>query len=44
VDPGQDLGLLHGHARDPQRYLVGGELVTTEIDGIGACVNRVVKA
>ena len=31
-----------GHARDPQRYLVGGELVTTEVEGIGACVNRVV--
>jgi acylpyruvate hydrolase len=33
-----------GHARDPQVYLVGGETVVTEIEGIGACVNRVVKA
>ncbi|WP_110207277.1 fumarylacetoacetate hydrolase family protein [Nocardioides daejeonensis] len=33
-----------GHARDPQVYLVGGESVVTEIDGLGACVNRVVKA
>jgi len=33
-----------GHARDPQRYLGGGETVVTEIEGIGACVNRVVTA
>lgn len=32
-----------GHARDPKVYLVGGEQVVTEIDGLGACVNRVVK-
>lgn len=33
-----------GHARDPQVYLVGGETVVTEAEGIGACTNRVVKA
>lgn len=32
-----------GHARDPQVYLVGGETVVTEIEGIGACTNKVVK-
>jgi acylpyruvate hydrolase len=32
-----------GHAREPKVYLVGGETVVTAIDGIGACVNRVVK-
>lgn len=32
-----------GHARDPKVYLVGGETVVAEIDGIGACVNRVVE-
>lgn len=32
-----------GHARDPQVYLVGGETVVTEVEGLGACVNRVVK-
>jgi acylpyruvate hydrolase len=32
-----------GHARDPKVYLVGGETVVTEIDGLGACTNRVVK-
>ncbi|MEU5881464.1 fumarylacetoacetate hydrolase family protein [Spirillospora sp. NPDC047279] len=32
-----------GHARDPKTYLTGGETVVTEIDGLGACVNRVVK-
>lgn len=32
-----------GHAREPKGYLVGGETVRTEVDGIGACVNRVVK-
>ncbi len=32
-----------GHARDPKVYLVGGETVLTEIDGLGACRNRVAK-
>lgn len=32
-----------GHARKPQRYLVGGESVVTEIEGIGRLANRVVK-
>ncbi|MEU9018490.1 fumarylacetoacetate hydrolase family protein [Actinomadura sp. NPDC048394] len=32
-----------GHARDPKVYLTGGETVVTEVDGVGACVNRVVK-
>ncbi|GAA1955950.1 fumarylacetoacetate hydrolase family protein [Nocardioides panacihumi] len=32
-----------GHARDPKVYLVGGETVVTEIAGLGACTNRVVK-
>ncbi|WP_436699957.1 fumarylacetoacetate hydrolase family protein [Nocardioides sp. BYT-33-1] len=32
-----------GHARDPQIYLLGGETVTTTIEGIGACTNRIVK-
>jgi acylpyruvate hydrolase len=32
-----------GHARDPKIYLVGGETVVTEVEGIGACVNRIVK-
>lgn len=32
-----------GHARDPQVYLVGGETVVTEVEGVGACVNKVVK-
>ncbi|GGJ44157.1 fumarylacetoacetate hydrolase family protein [Streptomyces brasiliensis] len=32
-----------GHARKPQRYLVGGETVVTEIEGIGRLENRVVK-
>ncbi|WGX98811.1 fumarylacetoacetate hydrolase family protein [Nocardioides sp. L-11A] len=32
-----------GHARDPQVYLVGGETVTTRIDHLGACTNRIVK-
>ena len=31
-----------GHARRPERYLLGGELVVTEIDGIGRLENRVV--
>ncbi|NYJ73627.1 fumarylacetoacetate hydrolase family protein [Allobranchiibius huperziae] len=33
-----------GHARDPKVYLVGGETVVTEIEGLGACTNRVVKS
>lgn len=32
-----------GHARDPKVYLVGGETVVTEITGLGACTNKVVK-
>lgn len=32
-----------GHARKPGRYLVGGETVVAEIDGIGRLENRVVK-
>lgn len=32
-----------GHARDPKVYLLGGETVVTAIDGLGACVNRVVR-
>ncbi|MGH3370959.1 MAG: fumarylacetoacetate hydrolase family protein, partial [Nocardioidaceae bacterium] len=32
-----------GHARRPERYLVGGESVVAEIDGIGRLENRVVK-
>jgi acylpyruvate hydrolase len=32
-----------GHARDPKVYLVGGETVVTAIDGLGECVNKVVK-
>lgn len=32
-----------GHARDPQRFLVGGETVVAEIDGLGRQENRVVK-
>jgi len=32
-----------GHARDPKIYLLGGETVRAEIDGLGACVNRIVK-
>lgn len=31
-----------GHARRPERYLTGGELVIAEIDGIGRLKNRVV--
>ena len=31
-----------GHARKPARYLAGGELVVTEIEGIGRLENRVV--
>lgn len=32
-----------GHARKPERYLLGGETVVAEIDGIGRLENRVVK-
>ncbi|WP_432826284.1 fumarylacetoacetate hydrolase family protein [Dactylosporangium sp. CA-092794] len=32
-----------GQARTPQRFLVGGETVVAEIDGIGRLENRVVK-
>ncbi|MFI0720871.1 fumarylacetoacetate hydrolase family protein [Streptomyces sp. NPDC021224] len=32
-----------GHARRPERYLLGGETVVTEISGIGRLENRVVK-
>ncbi|MEU9284539.1 fumarylacetoacetate hydrolase family protein [Streptomyces sp. NPDC048275] len=32
-----------GHARKPARYLVGGETVVTEVEGIGRLENRVVK-
>lgn len=32
-----------GHARDPKVYLVGGETVVTEIKGLGACSNVIVK-
>lgn len=32
-----------GHARDPKVYLIGGETVVTEVEGLGACVNKVVK-
>jgi acylpyruvate hydrolase len=32
-----------GHARTPRRYLVGGETVVAEIDGIGRLENVVVK-
>jgi len=31
-----------GHARKPPRYLCGGELVVTEIEGLGRLANRVV--
>jgi acylpyruvate hydrolase len=32
-----------GHARKPPRFLVGGETVVTEIDGLGRQENRIVK-
>lgn len=32
-----------GHARTPKRYLVGGETVVAEIDGVGRLENVVVK-
>ncbi len=33
-----------GHARDPKIYLLGGETVETSVAGLGACVNKIVKA
>lgn len=33
-----------GHAREPKIYLVGGEQVTTSVEGLGACVNTIAKA
>lgn len=33
-----------GHARDPQIHLMGGETITTEVEGIGACVNKITRA
>ncbi|MFJ4622936.1 fumarylacetoacetate hydrolase family protein [Streptomyces sp. NPDC088812] len=32
-----------GHARRPSRYLLGGETVVTEVEGIGRLENKVVK-
>lgn len=32
-----------GHARDPHVYLAVGQTVVTAIDGLGACVNRIVE-
>lgn len=32
-----------GHARDPKVYLVGGETLVTEIEGVGACTNEIVE-
>jgi acylpyruvate hydrolase len=32
-----------GHARDPQRFLAGGETVTIEIEGLGRLKNRISK-
>lgn len=32
-----------GHAREPKVYLVGGERVETSIEGLGECVNAIVK-
>jgi acylpyruvate hydrolase len=32
-----------GHARDPKRYLRGGETVIAEVEGLGTCTNRVVE-
>ncbi|MGW0911823.1 fumarylacetoacetate hydrolase family protein [Streptomyces sp. NPDC002784] len=32
-----------GHARRPERYLLGGETVVTEIQGIGRLENRIVE-
>ncbi|MFD6529787.1 fumarylacetoacetate hydrolase family protein [Streptomyces sp. NPDC060184] len=33
-----------GNARDPKVFLLPGQTVVTEIDGLGACVNKVVGA
>jgi acylpyruvate hydrolase len=33
-----------GNARDPKVFLLPGQSVVTEIDGLGACVNKVVAA
>lgn len=33
-----------GNARDPKVFLVPGQTVTTEVTGLGACVNKVVGA
>ena len=32
-----------GHARDPKVYLLGEETVVTEVEGVGACSNRITK-
>jgi acylpyruvate hydrolase len=32
-----------GHARDPKVYLAVGETVVTEVEGVGACANTVVR-
>jgi acylpyruvate hydrolase len=32
-----------GHAREPQRFLAGGERVVTEIEGLGRLENQVIK-
>lgn len=32
-----------GHARNPKRYLTGGETVVAEIEGIGRLENAVIK-
>jgi acylpyruvate hydrolase len=32
-----------GHARDPRRFLTGGETVITEIEGLGRLENRITK-
>lgn len=32
-----------GHMREPRRYLIGGESVVTDIEGLGRCENRIVK-
>lgn len=32
-----------GNARDPQVFLVGGETVETSVEGLGSCVNKIVK-
>jgi acylpyruvate hydrolase len=32
-----------GHAREPKVYLAGGQTVSTEIESLGACVNKIVE-